>query len=166
MDFKIANKTSSSVLSILHHWLTCVHPYMPGITLVPSYSPTLISSLLRQSAHHLALVVAALQSLKSGTLSLHLPVPVPVLIGLGLPSVVTSRPSRSSNPLNPFLLVPQIRLLLTAVRVYKLHLLTYLSNHSTNFRCCKIACKRLTVTQIAPPQPVRQRCLYGWARRL
>jgi len=137
---------------------------MTVIPLVPSYSPTLISSLLRLSAHHLALAVAALQSLKSETLSLHLSVPVPVLIGL--PSVVTSRPSRSSNPVNPFLLVPRIRLLLTAVRVYKLHLLTYLSNHSTNFRCCKVACKRLTVTQIAPRQPVRQRCLYGWARRL
>jgi len=54
----------------------------------------------------------------------HLPVPVPVLT----PSVVTSRPttaSRPSNPLNPSLLAPQIRLLLTIVRVYKLYLLTY-----------------------------------------
>jgi len=50
-------------------------------------------------------------------------VPVPVLI----PSVVTPRPSaacRPSNPLNPSPLAPQIRLLLTIVRVYKLYLLT------------------------------------------
>ena len=51
------------------------------------------------------------------------PVPVPI------PSVVTSRPttaSRPSCPHNPSLLAPQIRLLLTTVRVYKLYLLTYL----------------------------------------
>ena len=44
--------------------------------------------------------------------------------------VVTSRPttaSRPSNPLNPFLLATQIRLLLTTARVYKLYLLTYLT---------------------------------------
>jgi len=43
-----------------------------------------------------------------------------------IPSVVTSRPttgSRLSNPLNPSPLAPQIRLLLTTVRVYKLYLL-------------------------------------------
>jgi len=34
--------------------------------------------------------------------------------------------SRSSNPLNVFLLAPQIQLLLTIVRVYELHLLTFL----------------------------------------
>ena len=65
---------------------------------------------LRMSSHHLALAVSASQPLKSETLSLHLSVPVPVLI----PSVVTSR---LSNPLNPSLLAPQIRLLLTIVRV-------------------------------------------------
>ena len=67
---------------------------------------------------------SALQPLKSGTLPLYLSVPVPVLI----PSVVTSRPttaSRPSTPLNSSPLAPQIRLLLTAVRVYKLDLLTY-----------------------------------------
>jgi len=67
------------------------------------------SSLLRLSAHHLALTASASQPLKSGTLSLYLPVPVPVLI----PSVVTSRPttaSRPSSPLNPSPLAPQIRL--------------------------------------------------------
>ena len=67
---------------------------------------------------------SALQPLKSGTLPLYLSVPVPVLI----PSVVTSRPttaSRPSSPLNSLPLAPQIRLLLTAVRVYKLDLLTY-----------------------------------------
>jgi len=59
---------------------------------------------------------SALQPLKSGTLSLHLSVPVPVLT----PSLVTSRPtvaSRPSNPLNPSPLAPQIRLLLTIVRI-------------------------------------------------
>jgi len=67
-------------------------------------------------SHHLTLVVSAcsMQLLKSGTLSLHLSVPVLVLI----PFVVTSRPttaSRPSNPLNPSLLAPQIRLLLTII---------------------------------------------------
>jgi len=81
---------------------------------------TLISSLLRLSAHHLALAASASQPLKSRTLSLYLSVPVPVLT----PSVVTSRPttaSRPSTPLNPSPPAPQIRL-----RVYKLYLLTYL----------------------------------------
>ena len=85
---------------------------MPVITLAPSDSPTVISSLLRLSAHHLELAVSALQPLKSGTLSLHLSVSVPVL----KPFVVTSKPttaSRPSTPLNPSPLVPQIRLLLT-----------------------------------------------------
>jgi len=100
---------------------------MPVIPLVPSDSPTVISSLLRLSAHHLTLAASALQPLKSGTLSLHLSVPVPVLI----PTVVTSRPttaSRPSNPRNPSPLAPQIRLLLTIVHLYKLYLLTYLLN--------------------------------------
>jgi len=48
--------------------LTYVHPCMPVIPLVPSDSPTLISSLLRLSAHHLALAASASQPLKSGTL--------------------------------------------------------------------------------------------------
>ena len=52
-------------------------------SLVPSDSPTLISSLLRLSAHHLALAALASQPLKSGTLSLYLSVPVPVLTPFG-----------------------------------------------------------------------------------
>ena len=101
INFKIANITFRT-----HHFpnrLTYVHPCMPVIPLVPSDSPTLISSLLRLSAHHLALAGSASQPLKSGTLSRYLSVPVPVLI----PFVVTSRPttaSRPSNPLNPLLL--------------------------------------------------------------
>jgi len=82
---------------------------MPVIPLVPSDSPTLISSLLRLSAHHLALAALASQPLKSGALSLYLFVPVPVLT----PSVIISRPttaSRPSTPLNPSPLAPQIRL--------------------------------------------------------
>ena len=77
--------------------LPYVHPCVPVIPLVPSDSPTIISSL---STHHLALTVSASQPLKSGTQSLHLSVPVPVPI----PSVVTSRPTtatRPSIPLNP-----------------------------------------------------------------
>ena len=64
---------------------------MPVIPLVPSGSPTLISSLLRLSAHYLALTALASQPLKSGTLSLYLSVPVPILI----PS------SSSQDPLLP-----------------------------------------------------------------
>ena len=37
--------------------------------------------------------------------------------------------TRPSNPLSAFLLAPQIRLLLTIVRVYKLHLLTCILSH-------------------------------------
>jgi len=94
---------------------------MPVIPLVLSDSPTLISSLLRLSAHYLALVASALHPLKSGTLSLYLSVPVPVLT----PSVVTSRPTTASRPSNPLLLHLSFALL-TIVRVYKLYLLTYL----------------------------------------
>ena len=107
--------------------LTYVHPCKPVIPLVPSYPPALTSSLLRLSAHHLALAASASQPLISGTLSLHLSIPVPVLIGL--PSVVTSIPttsSRPSSPLNASNLAHQIRLLLTIVRIYKLYLLAYL----------------------------------------
>jgi len=70
------------------------------------------SSLLRLSAHHLALAASALQPLQSGTLSLHLSVPVPVLI-----------PSR--RHVKTHYCQPQCRLLLTIVCVYKLYLLTY-----------------------------------------
>jgi len=106
------------------------HPCMPAILLVPSDSPTPIffPLRLRLSAHHLALAVLALQPLKSGTVSLHLSVPVPVLI----PSVVTSRPTAASRPSNPpdlFPLAPQIRLLLTTVRLCILYLLIYLRSY-------------------------------------
>jgi len=110
--------------SLQTDFFTYVHTCMHVILLVSSDSPTLIFFLLRLSAHHLALAVLALQPPKFETLSLHLSILVPVLI----PSVVTSRPAiatRLSNPLNPFLLAPQIRLLLTIVCVY-IYLLTYL----------------------------------------
>ena len=47
-----------------------VHPCIPDIPLVPSDSPTLISSLLRLFAHHLALAVAAPKIWNSFPLSL------------------------------------------------------------------------------------------------
>ena len=98
---------------------------MPVIPLVPSDSPTLISSLLRLSAHHLALAASASQPLKSGTLSLYLSVPVSVLIPF-----VISRPttvSRPSNPLNPSLLAPQTRLCWPLCSfINYIYLLTYL----------------------------------------
>ena len=100
-------QTSFSILFIQPSWLIFVHPCMPVIPLVPSDSPTLISSLFRMSAHHLALAVSALQLLKSGTLSLYFSLPVPVPI----PSVVTSRPttaSRPSSPLNPSPFAPVV----------------------------------------------------------
>jgi len=109
-----------------HYFPYCVHPCMPVIPLVPSDSPTLISSLLRLSAHHLALAAFASQPLKSGTLFLYLSVPVPVLT----PFVVTSRPSiasRPSNPLNPSPLAPQIWLCRPLCAFIKyIYLLTYL----------------------------------------
>ena len=60
-----------------------------------------------------------------------------------IPSVVTSRPttaSRPSNPLNSSPLAPQIRFLLTIVRVYKLYLLTYLLTNlgELDFDICKL----------------------------
>ena len=82
---------------IVPNRLTCVHPCVPVIPLVPSDSSTLISSLFHLSAHYLALAAVASQPLKSGTLSLHLSVPVPVLT----PFVVTSRPSAASRPSTP-----------------------------------------------------------------
>ena len=98
-----------------------------------------ISSLLRLSAHHLALAALASQPLKSTTLSLYLSVPVPVLI----PSVVTSRPTTASRPstsLNPSPLAPQIRLCwpLCAFINY-IYLRTYLltcDENSNSFAAC------------------------------
>ena len=129
---------------------------------------TLISSLLRLSAHHLARTALALQPLKSGTLSTHLSVPVPVLI----PSVVTPRPttaSRPSSPLNPSPLAPQIRLLLTIVHANKQYLLTYLL---PAFAVARRAAARLLlaaglrpVQQLidisCPPGPQQQTCSSG-----
>jgi len=65
-------------------------------------------------------------SLQWCSIAVRLPVPVPVLI----PSVITSRPTtanRPSNPLNPFLLVPQIRFSLTIVCVLKLYFYLFVS---------------------------------------
>ena len=109
--------TSPSIVFLLPNWLTCVHPCMPVILVVPLDSPTLIFCPLLSSAPHLVAIVLTLQPLKVGTLSLHLSILVPVLI----PSIVTLRPtiaSRLSNPLNSFLLVLRIWLLLTAVHLY------------------------------------------------
>ena len=70
------------------------------------------------------------QLLIFGTLSLRLFECVPAMI----PSAINSRPTTSSwpsNPLSASSLVPQIRLWLTIVRIYKLYLLTYLLTPST-----------------------------------
>jgi len=48
------------------------------------------------------------------------------LIGIYGPSFIKRSRIRSSNPLNAFLLAPQVRLLPTIVRVYKLYLLARL----------------------------------------
>jgi len=112
---------------------------MPVIPLVPSDSPTLISFLLRLSAHHLALAAASVSQLLKLELFLsYLSVHVPVLI----PFVVTSRPttvSRPSNPLNPSPLAPHIRLcwpLCTFINY--IYLLTYLLIVSE--ACCNSTC--------------------------
>ena len=112
------------------------------IPLVPSNSPTLIS-LLRLSAHHLALAASAPQPLKTGTLS-YLSVPVPVLI----PFVVTSRPTtasdtRPSNPLNLSYCASDLALL-TIVRIYKLYLLFYSLTYNNN---------NIRLTALCPGQP-------------
>ena len=115
-DRKLIHLSVAYLHFILPNVLTYVRPCMPVILLVPSDSPTLIFYVLRFSAHYFPLAVLALQPLKFGTLSLHLSI-------LLIPSIVTSRPtvaSRPSNQLNPSLLVPQSRLLLTIVRIYKL----------------------------------------------
>jgi len=127
----------STVIPFLTVWershnKTLFHPCMAVIPLVPSDSPTLISSLLRLSTHHLALAASASQPLKSGT-PLYLSIPAPVLI----PSVVTSRPttaSRPSNPLNPSPLAPQIRLCRPVCAfINYIYLVTYsLLNKSTH----------------------------------
>ena len=118
-DRKLIHLSVAYLHFILPNLLTYVRPCMPVILLVPSDSPTLIFYVLRFSAHYFPLAVLALQPLKFGTLSLHLS----ILLQLLIPSTVTWRPtvaSRPSNQLNPFLLVPQSRLLLTIVRIYKL----------------------------------------------
>ena len=77
-------------------------------------------SLLRLSAHHLALAVSAPKIWNSITLSLRT---------CTSPEYLSSSPQdplRPSNLLNSSPLSPQIRILLTIVPVYKLHLLTYL----------------------------------------
>jgi len=86
-----------------------------------------ICYLFRLSALHLAPAALALQPLKSGIRSLQLQLLecVPALTV----SVATLRLATSSRPcnlLNAFLLEPQIWLLLTSMRFYKLYLLTYL----------------------------------------
>ena len=102
IDFIIANITYRTLYFFqLAYLRSSLHAFIP---LVPSDSPTLISSLI-----HLALAALASQPLKSGTLSLYLSVPVPVLT----PSVVISRPTTASwpsTPLNSSPLAPQIRL--------------------------------------------------------
>ena len=101
---------------------------MLNILLVLSDRPITICCLFRLSALHSAPTAAALQLLRSGTLSLFLRLFEGVL-GLIL-FVVISRPTFSSRPPNPlgaFLLATQIRLPLTTVRVINyISLLTYL----------------------------------------
>ena len=95
------------------------------ILLVPSSSQTPICYALHSFVLHLAPAVSVLLLLKFRTLSLRLFEGVPAMIL----SASNSRPttsSRPSNPLSASSLVPQIRLWLTIVRVYKLYLLTYL----------------------------------------
>ena len=103
IDFKIANITFRT--------LHCSQPAYLRSSFHACHSTRSfrLSSLLRLSAHHLALAALASQPLKSGTFSLSLSVPVPVLT----PSVVISRPITANRPSTPFNLspdAPQIRL--------------------------------------------------------
>jgi len=94
-----------------------------NIRSLENYINRAIRSLFHLFALHLTPAVSALQLLKFGIHSLQLFECLPALTL----SVATSRLitySRPSNPLNAFLLAPQMRLLLTIVRVYKLYLLT------------------------------------------
>ena len=74
IHFKIANITFHIYSSFFQTGLpafilSCLSFHL---FLRSSASPTLISSLFRLSAHHLALAASALQPLKSGTISLYL----------------------------------------------------------------------------------------------
>ena len=100
-----------------HHQTTatCVWLHL----LVHLHDTNLLSGL---SSHHLALAALASQPLKSGTLSLHLS--SPDTFRRHLKTHYCQQALQSTYPSS--LLAPQIRLLLTIVRVYKLYLLTYL----------------------------------------
>ena len=106
--------------------LSYVHPCMPVIPLVPSDPPTLISSLLRLSAHHLALAASASQPLKSRTLSLPLSLRTctsPNTFRRHLKTRYCQQAFQSTYPLSS---CASDSALLTIVRVYKLYLLPYL----------------------------------------
>jgi len=82
-------------------------------------------SLFRLFALDLAPAASELQLLKSETLSFQLFDYVPGrTLFVVIPRLAIS--SRPSNPLNAFLLAPQIRLLLTILSINKLYLLVYL----------------------------------------
>jgi len=115
------------------------------ILLVLSRCQIPIYSLFRLFAMHLAPAASALQLLKFRTRSLLLfeRVQGPKLCLVISRLTISSRPY---NPLNAFLLAPQIRLLLTTAHVYKVYLLTY-SQQTRQQICIKVMTEDIATTQ-------------------
>jgi len=103
---------------------------MPVIPLVPSDSPTLISSLLRLSAHHLALAASALQPLNCGTLSL-LSLRTCTSPDTFRRHLKTHYCQQAFRQLSTSPLTPHNRLLLTTVRMKNLYFTYLLEIHVT-----------------------------------
>ena len=110
----------SSLLFVLPSWFIYVHPCMPVILLVPSYSA--IFSLLPFVCTSFVARILSLQPLKFGTLNLSVLAPVLIPSVVASRSTIAGRPSKHSTL---FFLAPHIRFLLTIVFVCKLYLLTY-----------------------------------------
>ena len=119
--------TSLSALSIPLSLPVYIQPRMLIILLVLSGCQIPICYLFRLFALYLAPAASVLQlaapKIWNSSLQLFECAPTPTLFVFTLRHTISSR---SSNPFNAFLLVRQIRLLVTVVRIYKLYLLTYL----------------------------------------
>ena len=129
INFKITNITFCTLRSSQLVYLWSGQSCKLIILLVLSGSQTPIYSVLHSFALHLVPGVTALQLLKFGALSLQLFECVPVMTL----SVINSKailPAGLPTHLVLSLLAPQIRLWLIIVLIYKLYLLTYISQRT------------------------------------